>query len=75
MSFKWKKIILLTGSALFLVAFENGNREEAPAPLPYDVAVIPPSDSPPAPNSKGLTPEQQEQLKINEDNVMNPYPG
>jgi hypothetical protein len=66
MNFHYKNIMLLTLGALTLTSCGPQKKEEAPATQPEEVQ---PSET------QGLSPSQAEELKINEDNVMNPIPG
>ncbi len=84
MDFKWTKLVLLTCSVFILASCGPKKTEEAPAQEPKQEAPmmeqqtpIPPAPLPKHPNNKEgtLTPQQKEELKIDEDNVMNPFPG
>ena len=82
MNLQIKKLILLSCSAFILTAFSPDKPEKAPPPLPHDVASAVPLERKVAPltpqqnnNGDQLTPHQKEELKINEDTVMNPFPG
>lgn len=76
MNSKYKTILLCTACSFLLVACSPKKNEDKKA---EEIKVAPVEKvSPSVPekkNEKGLTPHQQEELKINEDNVMNPIPG
>jgi hypothetical protein len=80
MNFKYTNLILLTCSAFILVSCGPKKTGEAPAPEQKQEAPlqqpIPPEPLPKHLHGKEeLTPGQKEELKIEEDNVMNPFPG
>ena len=83
MNVQWKKLILLTCAAFVLVSCGPKKTEEALAPEQKQVAPLielkkPESASPSEQqlNKEGkLTPEQKDELRIDEDNVINPFPG
>ncbi len=83
MNVKWKKLILLTCSAFVLASCGEKKPQEAPAPEHKQEAPLlklkkPESASPSEQqqNKEGtLTPQQKEELEIDEDNVINPFPG
>lgn len=65
-----KNLILLTLAGLFLVSCGPQKKEETQPEAPQDV-----SPQPPQPKGGTLTPRQEEELKIEEENVMEPFPG
>ena len=83
MDFKWTKLVLLTCSVFILASCGPKKTEEAPAPEQKQEAPmmklqnpVPPAPLPTHPNKEEpLTPQQKEELEIDEDNVMNPFPG
>ena len=81
MNFHWKSLILLTCAAFLSVSCGPQKQEETPAPEQKTEAPATDMKKLQAPPAQGqqqgtpLTPEQKEELKIDEDNVMNPFPG
>ena len=84
MTFKFTKFILLACSAFVLVSCGPKKTEEIPAPeqkqeTPMMELQKPETPAHPLEHEKKktdtLSPEQKDELKIDEDNVMNPYPG
>lgn len=65
MNFKYTKLILLACSAFILVSCGPKKTEETPVPQPEQQKT----------KEGNLTPQQKEELEIDEDNVMNPFPG
>ena len=70
MKFEWIKLSMLTCSAFILVTCGPQKKEETTPPAKKMEA---PAHSPEHQEKKLLTPE--EQLKIDEDNVTEPFPG
>jgi hypothetical protein len=84
MNYKYANLVLLASAAFLLVSCGPKKTEEAPppeqnqeAPLQELQKPVPPEPLPKSLNNKGepLTPGQKEELEIDEDNVMNPFPG
>ncbi|HUX79075.1 MAG TPA: hypothetical protein VMW10_04940 [Alphaproteobacteria bacterium] len=84
MNFKLKRLMLLACSAIVLVSCGPKKTDEAPAPEQKQESPsmelqkpVPLQPLPKHPNNKDgtLTPGQKEELEIDEDNVINPFPG
>lgn len=68
-----KTLIVTAVCGFILVSCAPQKKEESPS-LPAEAPLTQPEEVSPA-ETQGLTPHQQEELKINEDNVANPFPG
>lgn len=75
MTIPCKKIILCTISAFLLIGCEPKKKKELPPSQPLQIQTVPKGEPSEQQGGETLTPRQQEELKINEDNVMNPFPG
>lgn len=84
-NFKYAIIGAMLGAACLFLLVACGPKKEEGSPVaqqkaeePQSVppAVIPPAlHTPEQKHEEELTPEQKEKLEINEDDVMNPFPG
>jgi len=70
MNVELKKMIYCASTALLLVSCGQKKSEETVPPA----RVEEPQPTPPQ-NEKPLTPQEMDQLEIDEDNVMEPFPG
>ena len=68
-----KTLILTAVSGFILVSCAPQKKEETSLP-PAEAPLTQPEEVSPS-ETQGLTLPQQEELKINEDNVANPFPG
>ncbi len=68
-----KTLILTALSGFLLVSCAPQKKEEAPLP-PAEAPLTQPGEVSPS-ETQGLTPNQVDELKIDEDNVANPFPG
>ncbi|OJW53386.1 MAG: hypothetical protein BGO67_01400 [Alphaproteobacteria bacterium 41-28] len=83
MKYKYTNLVLLISAAFVLVSCGPKTTEEAPQPEQKQEAPVQELEKPIPPeplprhlnNKEELTPGQKEELEIDEDNVMNPFPG
>ncbi len=68
-------VFLICSIGLVLGCGPKNKAEAAAEPTPQQEALIMTDPEPTSQPEETLTPQQKEELEINEDNVMNPFPG